>query len=68
MRTVGVLYAKRQESAQGCGGEPVMSVLEQAMAQAGVVEDRLRIGPQLTQHRKNSACKTQVDEPTPGWA
>jgi len=45
-----------------------MSVLEQAMAQAGVVEDRLRIDPQLTQHRKNSACKTQVDEPTPGWA
>src|SRR4051794_26365243 len=45
-----------------CGGEPVMSVVEQVTAQAGVVEDRPRIGPQLTQHRKDSACKTQVDE------
>ena len=67
MRTVGALHAKRQESAQGRRGEPVLSVLEE-MAQAGVVEDRPRISPQLTQHRNNSACKTQVDEPTSGWA
>src|SRR5215204_6969300 len=41
-----------------------MSVLEQAAAQACVFQDRVRVGPKLTEHARNNRCDAYVEEAT----
>ena len=62
VRTGCSLCAQLEKLAEHIHRETATSVLEQAAAQACVFQDRVRVGPKLTEHARNNRCDTYVEE------